>query len=152
MITKVDHVEINTRDIAASVAFYCDVLGFQVSRWVEIERQGRRIEIACLTLGDFMVELLPAGESAVDQRSVGLRMLALRVDDMARTIADLRAKGVEVAGEPVDALTFDGLRAEIRDPDGVHIELREWRNGDGYRGDAWQPGEGVRLRSHPSAT
>lgn len=150
MITKVDHVELNARDIAASVAFYCDVLGFEVSRWVQVERAGRRIEIACLTLGDFMIELLPAGEHAVDQRSTGLRMLALRVDDMAQTIEALRAKGVEVAGEPIDALTFDGLRAEIRDPDGVHIELREWRHGGDYRGDAWQPGEGVRLRSHPA--
>ena len=145
MITSVDHVEINAVDVAETVAFYRDTLGFEVSRWVIAERYGRRIEVACLTLGDFMIEILPTTDAHVDQRSVGPRLIALRVDDMEATIAALRARGVQIAGEPIDGLTFDGLRAEIKDPNGVHIELREWRQGDHYRGTDWRPGEGVRL-------
>ena len=108
------------------------------------ERGGHAVEVACLAMGDFMIEVLPAGDAAVDQRSVGVRMLALRVDDMSATLEELRGKGVELAGEPsLSPLTFDGIRAEVLDPDGVRIELREWQRDDHYRGTAWHPAEGV---------
>ena len=146
MITRVDHVELNAKDVAATVAFYRDVFGFEVTRWVRAQRAGRTVEVACLTLGDFMLEVLPADDDQVNQRAVGLRMLALRVDDMDAAVARLAEHGVRLAGQPNETpLTFHGVRAEVYDPDGVRVELREWRRGDHYRGTDWLPGEGVEL-------
>ena len=147
MISRVDHVELNARDIAKTVAFYRDVLGFEVTRWVRAERGGRVAEVACLALDDFMIEILRADEEQVNQRATGLRMLALRVDDMSSTVAALEQQGVRLAGAPnPNPLTFHGIRAEILDPDGVHVELRQWQHGDNYRGTEWRPADDVELR------
>jgi lactoylglutathione lyase len=141
MIQRVDHVEINVPDIDEAVDFYTKVLGFKLWRRVRSETpDGGVLEIAGVVLDDFMIEILKARDLEVDQTSVGVKLIALRVDDMAKTIADLRSKGVQVAAEPRESRSFNGLRAEIMDPSGVHIELREWRN-DGLSNDDWQPGQ-----------
>ena len=51
-------------------------------------------------------------------------MIALEVDDMARTTAYLKTKGVEVLWGQKVAQTYS--RAEIYDPNGYHIELKQW--------------------------
>ena len=33
----------------------------------------------------------------------------------------------------------DALRAEILDPSGISIELREWQKGDSYHVEGWKP-------------
>ena len=51
-------------------------------------------------------------------------MIALEVGDMQRATDYLKTKGVEVVWGPRVRETYS--RAEIRDPDGNHIELRHW--------------------------
>jgi glyoxylase I family protein len=51
-------------------------------------------------------------------------MIALEVEDMDRTIEYLRGKGVEISWGPVTL--GNSKRAEIRDPNGLSIELRQW--------------------------
>jgi lactoylglutathione lyase/glyoxylase I family protein len=51
-------------------------------------------------------------------------MMALEVEDMDRALAALQSKGVETAWGPVKRPDY--ARAEIRDPDGNAIELRQW--------------------------
>jgi hypothetical protein len=51
-------------------------------------------------------------------------MMALEVEDMQKALDHLRAKGIEPAWGPVFRPSY--ARAEIRDPDGNHIELRQW--------------------------
>ena len=77
--------------------------------------------------------------STVDQTKMGMRMFALRVDDMAKTVEYLESKGVEFFQAPRETAVFEGLRAEILDPDGIRIELREWKAGDSFYNDDWQP-------------
>ena len=55
---------------------------------------------------------------------LGYRMMALEVDDMQQTLAYLKGKGVDAVWGPITRERY--ARAEIRDPDGVHIELRQW--------------------------
>ncbi len=139
MIQRVDHIEINVPDIDKAIDFYTNILGFKLWRRVKVERpNGDTSEIVGVVLDDVMIEILKAQDLQVDQNSVGVRLIALRVDDMAKTVEDLQSKGVEIAVAPGEARSFDGLRAEIKDPNGVHIELREWRN-DGFSNHGWQP-------------
>ena len=51
-------------------------------------------------------------------------MIALEVDDMQKTITDLKSKGVDVVWGLRVRETYS--RAEICDPNGYRIELREW--------------------------
>jgi glyoxylase I family protein len=40
-------------------------------------------------------------------------------------VAHLKSKGIEITIPPVDL--GDSFRGEIRDPDGLIIELRQWK-------------------------
>lgn len=51
-------------------------------------------------------------------------MIALEVDDMQKTADYLRTKGVDIVWGPRVRETYS--RAEICDPNGYHIELRQW--------------------------
>ena len=91
--------------------------------------------------------LLTGVAKEIDQRGVGVQRFALRVDDMDAAAKRLKALGVRFAQEPRPGSTFKGKRAEIVDPNGMSIELREWRDDD-YRNGDWQPvNPGVRLVS-----
>ncbi len=54
----------------------------------------------------------------------GYRMMALEVADMDRALDYLAGKGVAVTWGPVTL--GSSKRAEIQDPDGLSIELRQW--------------------------
>jgi hypothetical protein len=51
-------------------------------------------------------------------------MIALEVDDMPKTANYLRTKGVDIVWSPRVRETYS--KAEICDPNGFHIELRQW--------------------------
>ena len=143
-IQRVDHLEVLAKDIKETRDFYVDVLGFTPWRHTHSVRDdGSEFELACVRMGDMMVEILQAPPEAldlpVDQTKVGMRMFALRVDDMAATIESLQRQGVEVHQAPRETQVFEGLRAEILDPNGMRIELREWQRGDDFHNDDWQP-------------
>lgn len=131
MFKKIDHVEIVSAEPDRSVTFYTDVLGFTLRSRQRIERSdaGVPMDLVYLDLGGTMVELITYHGAAVapapQQEHFGYRMMALEVDDMQQTVAYLQAKGVEIVWGP---RVREGLyaRAEIRDPDGNHIELRQW--------------------------
>jgi glyoxylase I family protein len=71
----------------------------------------------------------PEAKAPIAPRSVETRLgwqcLALEVEDMAGALQALKAQGVEPTWGPVERPDY--ARAEIRDPDGNPIELRQWR-------------------------
>jgi glyoxylase I family protein len=129
MFRKIDHVEVVTNELERSVEFYTGVLGFKlkVRDRVPLPNDGV-LDIAYLDLGGTAVELLTYGgmpaEPAPQKLQLGYRMMALEVDDMKGALAYLKGKGVEAVWGPVFREKYD--RAEIRDPNGYHIELRRW--------------------------
>jgi len=130
MIKRIDHVEIVTAALEPTVQFYTEVLGFTVRSRDRIERGpvGGPMDIVYLDLGGTTVELLSYPGAAVDpaptREHLGYRMMALEVDDMQKTEAYLKTKGVDIVWGPKIRETY--ARAEIRDPNGYHIELRQW--------------------------
>ena len=122
---RIDHVELVPKDIEQTISFYTDVLGFKVKERNKMTMPGLS-EISYLTLGDTMIELLafkdpPAGPEGP---FVGYRLMALEVDDMDRTVEYLKSKGVAITRGPVTM--GKTKRAEIKDPSGISIELRQW--------------------------
>jgi glyoxylase I family protein len=55
---------------------------------------------------------------------VGYPRLALEVENMDKAVEYLKDKGVEISLGPINLGT--SKRAEIKDPDGLSIELRQW--------------------------
>ncbi|WP_373684633.1 VOC family protein [Ramlibacter montanisoli] len=58
------------------------------------------------------------------EQRLGWQCLALEVDDIDDALRSLKLQGVEAAWGPVKRADY--ARAEIRDPDGNPIELRQW--------------------------
>jgi glyoxylase I family protein len=127
MFKRIDHVEIIPRDAEKAINFYGNVLGFSLKDRIKIGI-GPLDEVIFMGLGDTMLEIVSMKNSApLSQEGVvaGYRMMAIEVDDMDRATTYLKSKGVEVSMEPV-LLPGGSKRAEIKDPDGLGIELRQW--------------------------
>jgi len=106
------------------------VLGFRVKARDGIEQSGLGvpIDLVYLDLGGTVVELISykgaSSDPAPDKEHLGYRMMALEVDDMQETTDYLSTKGVEIVWGPRVRETYS--RAEICDPNGYRIELRQW--------------------------
>ncbi len=126
MFKRIDHVEIIPSDFDRSMAFYRDVLEFRLVSRTPVQA-GPLKEVAYLQLGDTVIELLSVRNPAPMSSSVtsGYRAIALEVESMEAATTYLRDHGVYVILGPIDLGT--SIRAEITDPDGLKIELREWR-------------------------
>jgi glyoxylase I family protein len=130
MFKRIDHVEIVTDQPDRTEQFYTDVLGFTVKARDRIERSGLGvpIDLVYLDLGGTVVELITYDGATVDpapqKEHLGYRMIAIEVEDMQQAADYLKTKGVDIVWGPRVAPTY--ARAEICDPNGYHIELRQW--------------------------
>jgi glyoxylase I family protein len=130
MFKRIDHVEIVTDQPDRTESFYTDVLGFKLKARDRIERSGLGvpIDLVYLELGGSVVELISYDGAVVDpapqKEHLGYRMIALEVDDMQQTADYLKQKGIDIVWGP--RITEAYARAEICDPNGFHIELRQW--------------------------
>ena len=130
MFKRIDHVEIVTAALDRTIAFYTDVLGFKVKERDRIPGSplGTPIDLVYLELGGTVVELVHFDGATVaplpETEHLGYRLIALEVDDMSTTVDYLKARGVPVTWGPKVTPTY--ARAEIHDPNGYPIELRQW--------------------------
>jgi glyoxylase I family protein len=126
MFKKIDHVEIIPGNADVTVNFYTRILNFKIKEQIKVDRPPMK-EVIYLELGDTMIELIsvqnPSPKSA-NPWQIGYRMFALEVEDMDEAITYLKSKGVVISMEPVNL--GNSKRAEIKDPDGLPIELRQW--------------------------
>ncbi|MFC1991876.1 VOC family protein [Chloroflexota bacterium] len=124
MFSGIDHVEIVTSNIERSLNFYSEILGFTIK--LRRKAQGPpREEMAFLILGDTIIELFSVKDPLpyTDQWQVGCRRIALQTEDLDKAIEHLKAKGVEIYSGP--RTTPTAKVAEIKDPDGLSIELMQ---------------------------
>ena len=125
MFKRIDHIELVTADTERAVRFYTEVLGFNVRSRLTVPGG---LELVYLDLGGTTVELMTYTEMKPAPRAegehLGYRMMALEVDDMQRALDELKAKGIEPSWGPIVRPSY--ARAEIKDPDGNSIELRQW--------------------------
>lgn len=132
----VAHSGLGVSDLARSARFYCELLGFQHCRRLEmpadqvtdflaLDPPGGDLKAVYLMLGDFQLELLafdPPGGNLVRQRKmnqIGLTHISIGVD----SVTDVVARVGEYGGELVSAL--GDKAAMIRDPDGQFVEILE---------------------------
>ena len=127
MFKRVDHVEIVPRRAEETINFYVNILGFRVKSRNEVKMPPIK-EVIYLELGDTVIEIISVDNPKPKSKNpweVGCRGIALEVEDMAKAVDYLKGKGIAIAREPVDL--GDSFRGEIRDPDGLIIELRQWK-------------------------
>ena len=131
LFKRIDHIELLTAAPERAVAFYIGVLGFRERERMRIPQtpQGP-LDLVYLQLGDTTLEVMcyPEAKPPIAPRSaearLGWQCLALEVEDIDAALSALKAEGVEPAWGPMKRPDY--ARAEIRDPDGNPIELRQW--------------------------
>ncbi|HXW38828.1 MAG TPA: VOC family protein [Acidimicrobiales bacterium] len=109
----IHHVALNVSDVDEGIRFYTEVLGGRV----RADRPDLGIAGAWIDLGPQQIHLVEAPVP----RNLG-QHLAIRVGDLDAAVAELRARGVEVA-DPSPVGT--GRQTFIDDPAGNPIELHE---------------------------
>jgi catechol 2,3-dioxygenase-like lactoylglutathione lyase family enzyme len=134
MFKRIDHIELLTAQPERATAFYRDVLGFRERERMRIpETPHGPLDLVYLELGGTTIEVMayPHAPAPIAPRSAGVthgwQCLALEVEDMDGALRVLKSKGIDPAWGPVTRPEY--ARAEIRDPDGNPIELRQWRQG-----------------------
>ena len=125
-----DHLGIVVRSLDASQGLYA-ALGVPVMGVEEVAHE--RVRVAMLQVGESRIELLEATaeDSAVGKflakRGEGLHHIALRVEDLEATVADLKARNVRLVNETIQ-IGAGGHRYVFVHPasaNGVLLELVE---------------------------
>jgi len=142
-IIATDHTGITVTNLERSVAFWQDVLGFELSHRAhhtgELASEvtgvaDAEISIAVLKGYGHKIELLeylaPANRKNVDLRpcDVGSVHVALMVDNLDAVLSTIAASGWRAAGEPQTLKTGPNAGKRVvyvRDPDGTTIELMQ---------------------------
>ena len=127
MFKRVDHVEIVPSDPERTIDFYVNILDFKIKSRNQVKVPPMK-EVIYLQLGDTVIEVISADGPTPKSREpwqVGYRGIAIEVEDMKKAVEYLKGKGVTLLREPVDL--GNSFRGEISDPDGLIIELRQWK-------------------------
>ena len=129
MIKRIDHIAIVVDDIEASLGFWRDTLGLDLSHVLDVPEQ--QATIAFLPTGGSEVELVQPTTSDSGlaryraKRGPGIHHICFEVDDIVQTLADLKARGVRLIDETPKAGAEGKLLAFIHpeSANGVLIEL-----------------------------
>jgi lactoylglutathione lyase len=112
-------------DPQKSRAFY-EALGFEFEREMDIVRNGE-LEATnyFFSLGDHksVLELTYNHDGRTYEHGTGYGHIALAVDDLAASLAQLKELGIEPEREPYRVREGGSLLCFVRDPDGYRIEI-----------------------------
>lgn len=134
MKATLDHVGIAVSDLEASLSFFRDSLGLQVTTVETVPSQGVRAHFVPTGTGQSVaLEFLEATTDDspiarfVERRGPGLHHVTLRVENLAETLAELKTRGVRLIDE-VPRPGAEGAQVAFIHPssaNGVLVELKE---------------------------
>ncbi|MFI4935525.1 MAG: VOC family protein [Caulobacterales bacterium] len=104
MFKGIDHMVVAVKDLDAAVGRYETIYGAPVSERREAAAAG--MKMAFFRFADSYVELVSnLGETGpiaarLADRGEGVHLVAMKVDDLEKTVAELRGKGIRLVGDP----------------------------------------------------
>jgi catechol 2,3-dioxygenase-like lactoylglutathione lyase family enzyme len=117
-------VSLNVADVPASAAFLASHFGFRqemaADGFASLARDDVGMHVVFLRRG---LEMLPDDQR--DDHAGGL-ILAFEVDDLEGELARLQAEGVPIT-MPLRSEEWGERAFQVRDPNGVIIELLDWK-------------------------
>jgi methylmalonyl-CoA/ethylmalonyl-CoA epimerase len=100
---KIDHIGVATNGIDEAASFYRDSLGLNIAEIEEVANQ--KVRVAMLPIGESRIELLEAtsADSPISKflakRGPGIHHIAVRVEDIRASLAELKQKGARLIDE-----------------------------------------------------
>lgn len=112
---------ISANDLEASIAWYCDVMGFVVA---DEHLNGDRRVAAKLTAGavSFLVSQDDFAQGKDRSKGVGLRLYCMTAQDVDQLAADIEARGGTL-DQPVTDQPWGARDFAVADPDGFKISI-----------------------------
>ncbi len=133
MIGRLNHVAIAVPSLDESVKFYKDVMGAEVSEYVDLPEHG--VTVCVVELPNTKIELLQVlGEDSPVKKFIekrpkgGIHHVCYEVRDIHEAIDTLKKKGVQVLGSGKPRIGMHGNDVVFLDPQdcsGTLIELEE---------------------------
>ena len=130
-ITRIDHIAILVDDLDATLRFWRDALGMEMTHLKDIPAEAA--QIAFLPTGSSEIELVKPTTSDsglakyLEKRGPGVHHVCLEVDDLPGMLAQLKAKGIRLINEE-PKVSADGKKYAFIHPksaNGVMVELYE---------------------------
>ena len=119
------HTMVRITNPERSRAFY-EALGFRFSNEMDIVRNGE-LEATNYFYGigdhESVLELTFNHDGRTYDLGTGYGHIAVSVDDLAASLADLKEQGIEAEREPYRVREGGSLICFVQDPDGYRIEL-----------------------------
>jgi lactoylglutathione lyase len=119
------HTMVRITDPEKSRAFY-EALGFRFERDMDIVRNGE-LEATNYFYGigdhESVLELTFNHDGRSYELGTGYGHIAVSVDDLAASLADLKEQSIEAEREPYRVREGGSLICFVQDPDGYRIEL-----------------------------
>ena len=126
---KINHLGIATKGIDEALKFWSDALGLENVHTEIVEDQ--KVRVAMLPIGESRVELLePTSDDSpiskfLEKRGPGIHHIAVEVDDIEASLAQLKAKGMRLIDE-IPRVGAEGCLVAFVHPtatNGVLLEL-----------------------------
>ena len=102
-IKNIDHIGIAVKDIESALSFYRDALGLKLEEIEVVEEQ--KVKVAFLPISEGEFELLETTEEDgpiakfIEKNGEGIQHIALRVENLEESLAELKSKGVRLIDE-----------------------------------------------------
>ena len=99
-ISHIEHIGIAVKDLSTAIPYYEEVLGLKCYNVEEVVDQ--KVKTAFFKVGQTKLELLePTSEESavakfIEKKGEGVHHIAFRVDNVAKTLAECEAKGVQL--------------------------------------------------------
>ncbi len=140
MIISTNHTSFTVSDLERSVAFYRDIMGFELISLGErgpafaakiTGVPGAHLKVAYLQAPGHRIELIqylspPGKKLDLATNNVGCGHMAFDVDDLRKRYKEMKAKGVQFKSEPLEVPAGPnkgGFAVYLTDPDGVTLEF-----------------------------
>ena len=124
--TGIHHVAIICSDYEKSKQFYVEILGFSIiQETFRAERNSYKLDLKVGKKDQIELFSFPNPPQRVNSpEACGLRHLSFAVEDIDRSVAELKSHGVFVENIRIDEIT--GKRFTFfQDPDGLPLEIYE---------------------------
>jgi len=130
-ITNISHVAMVVEDIEASLSFWRDALGIEVSDVKDVPSEGAKI--AFLPVGESEIELVQPVKHGLGvfrflkKRGPGMHHICLQVDNIERMLEELNKKDIRLINN-TPQVNSDGKKYAFIHPystQGVLVELYE---------------------------
>lgn len=119
------HTMLRVSNLAASIRFYCEVLGMRLLRQADFP--DGRFTLAFVGYGDeadhTVIELTHNWDTSAYEMGDAYGHIAIGVDDIYATCAEITAKGGTVTRSPGAMKHGTTVIAFVEDPNGYKVEL-----------------------------